>query len=171
MNSIFITIKVNVFFFPNPQNKNLNQNRISCGNKTNRAAAYKIIPGETLCWWQKINLFSQLILNHSCGLYFSIAHAKSCSCMCQSVFFLCVGMRRPGSATMLSLCSVGKRSLAQLLSHSCSQHLSSHLDWPPRPVCWFSLLQLIYSVECLPWSFFSQNKQSQSRFIKLNYII
>lgn len=166
-----------MFFFPSPQNKNWTKTGSVVGikptvppNHQKPAAAYKRIPGETLCWWQKRN-FSQLILNHSCGLYFSIAHAKSCSCMCQSVFFLCVGMRRAGSATILSLCSVGERSLAPLLSHSCSQHLSSHLDWPPRPVCWFSLLQLIYSVECLPWSFFSQNKRSQSGFIKLNYII
>lgn len=74
------------------------------------------------------NHLLQLILNHRRGLYFSLALTKSCSCMCQSVFFLCAGMRGPGPATILSLCPVGKRSLAQLLSHSCSWHLSSHLD-------------------------------------------
>ncbi len=53
-------------------------------------------------------------------------------------------MRRPGPSTIHSLCSVGKRSLAQLLSHSCSRHLSCHLDWPPRPVCWFSDFTIAY---------------------------
>lgn len=82
---------------------------------------------------------------------------------CAKMFFfslLCADMRRLCSATILSLCSVSKKSLAQLLSHSCSRHMSCHLDWPPQPVCWFLDCTPVY----LLWGMFPvnlSNKQSR----------
>lgn len=166
-----LSIKVNVFLVPNPQYKN--------GTKTGLVVGTKPDPQTTKtcsCLQNKSrrntismaeNLFLQLILKPS-PLFSSSPHKVMQLCARVSVFFLRAGMRRRRPATILSLCPVGKRSLAQLLSHSCSRHLSCHLDWPPRPVCWFSDFTVAY----LLWGMSSAKllrpvKQPESCFPKL----
>lgn len=83
-------------FTSKPSEQKWDQNRISCGNKTKH---YPQTTKTCSCLQENPRrntvlmvetLFLQLILNCSHNLYFSLPLTKSCSCMCESVFFSCV---------------------------------------------------------------------------------
>lgn len=75
-------------------------------------------------------------------------------------YFFCVLVWEDQGLLQYPPCVVraSERSLALLLSHSCSEHLSSHRCWPPWPAADPSLLSLICPVEFLLQGFFNQNQ-------------
>lgn len=75
-------------------------------------------------------------------------------------YFFCVLVWEDQGLLQYPPCVVraSERSLALLLSHSCSQHLSSHWCWPPWPAADPSLLSLICPKEFLLPAFFNQNQ-------------
>lgn len=81
-------------------------------------------------------------------------------------YFFCVLVWEDQGLLQYSPCvvRVSERSQARLLSHSCSEHLSSHWSWPPWPAADPSPLSLICSVECLLLGFFNQNQPTQILF-------